>query len=80
MSKRSSRSALMVRSAADGSGAMGAIDPLPAAGTDAPRGVIQLSGGGPSQGANTLASTPIFRIALAMPRTWPCTPPGRLRL
>ena len=38
MSKRSSRSALMVRSAADGSGAIGAIDPLPAAGTDAPEG------------------------------------------
>ncbi len=80
MSKRSSRSALIVRRAADGSGAMGAIEPLPAAGTDAPRGVIQLSGGGPSQGASTLASTPMARIALTMPMTWPCTPPGTLRL
>ncbi len=79
-SKRSSRRALIVRRAAAGSGAIGATEPFPAAGTDAPRGVTQAAGGGPSQGARTWASTPSARIALAIPITWPWTPPGMLKL
>ena len=69
-----------MRRAAAGSGAIGATEPLPAAGTEAPRGVTHGSGGGPSHGASTRASTPMTRSARAMPSTWPCTPPGMLRL
>ena len=39
-------SARMVRSAADGSGASGAIEPLAASGSELPSGVTKLSGGG----------------------------------
>ena len=55
-SKSSSRSARMVRSWADGSGAMGATDPLAAVGTLLPRGVTPASGGGPSHGPSTRTS------------------------
>ena len=34
------------------------------------------SGGGPSHGPMTRASTPSVRSARASPSTWPCTPPG----
>ena len=70
----------MVRKAADGSGAIGATEPLPAAGTDAPRGDTHGSGGGPSHGASTRASTPMDLNARPRPSTWCCTPPGMLRL
>ena len=80
MSNCSSLKARMVRRAAEGSGAIGATEPLPAAGTDAPSGETQGSGGGPSQGASTWASTPMDRRARASPSTWCCTPPGMLRL
>ena len=48
----------MVRSAADGSGASGAIEPLAAVGRLLPSGVTNGSGGGPSHGASTRASWP----------------------
>ena len=40
----------MVRSWAEGSGAIGATEPLAAVGTLRPRGVTPASGGGPSHG------------------------------
>ena len=49
-SKSSSRSARIVRSCADGSGASGATEPFAAVGTLRPRGVTPASGGGPSHG------------------------------
>ena len=70
----------MVRMAHDGSGAMGAIDPLAAVGMLLPRGITPTSGGGPSHGPSTRASWPSVRSARASPRTWPCTPPGTVRL
>ena len=79
-SKRSSRSARMVRSWADGSGAIGAIEPLTAVGMLSPSGVTPESGGGPSQGPSTRTSWPRARNDRASASTWPCTPPGRVRL
>src|SRR6478735_3529143 len=79
-SKRSSRSALIVRSWADGSGAMGAIEPLAGVGMLSPRGVTPGSGGGPSHGPRTRTSWPSSRSERASPSACPCTPPGRLRL
>ena len=55
-SKASSLRARIVRSAADGSGASGAIDPFAAVGSELPSGVTKLSGGGPSHGPSTRAS------------------------
>jgi len=79
-SKSSSHTARITRSCADRSGASGATEPLVANGMDAPNGVTPGSGGGPSHGANTRTSWPRRRSALARPSTWPCTPPGTLRL
>jgi hypothetical protein len=55
----------MVLSAQEKSGAIGATDPLAAIGTELPRGVTDASGGGPSHGPSTRASTPVFRNARA---------------
>ena len=54
-SKPSSRTARMRRSWAEGSGAIGATEPLAAVGMLLPSGVTHPSGGGPSDGARTLA-------------------------
>jgi hypothetical protein len=54
----SSRRARIVRSAAEASGANGAIEPLAAVGRLLPSGVTNGSGGGPSQGPSTRASWP----------------------
>ena len=62
-SKSSSRSALIVRSAAAGSGASGAIEPLADVAMLLPRGVTPASGGGPSHGASSRASWPSLRSA-----------------
>ncbi len=70
----------MVRSAAAGSGATAAIDPFAAVGTEFPREVTDASGGGPSHGPSTRASTPARRNAWPSPNTCPCTPPGNDRL
>ena len=45
-----------------------------------PSGVTPASGGGPSHGASTRTSWPMVRMVRASPSTWPCTPPGTLRL
>ena len=79
-SNASSRSARMVRSWAETSGAIGATDPLDGVGMLTPSGVTPASGGGPSQGASTRTSWPIVRIVRASPSTCPWTPPGTLRL
>ncbi len=55
-SNASSLRARSVRSAADGSGASGATDPLAAVGNELPSEVTKLSGGGPSHGPSTRAS------------------------
>ena len=55
-SNRSSLSALIVRRAAEASGASGAIEPLAAVGRLLPSGVTNASGGGPSHGPSTRAS------------------------
>ena len=55
-SNASSLSARIVRSAADASGASGAIEPLAAVGRLLPSGVTNASGGGPSHGPSTRAS------------------------
>ena len=68
-SKASSRRARMVRSWAEGSGAMGATEPLAAVGTLLPSGVTPASGGGPSQGASTRTSWPSWRRVRANPST-----------
>jgi len=70
----------MVRSAFDGSGATGAIEPFTAVGMLLPSGVIPTSGGAPSHGPSTRTWWPRPRSALASPRTCPCTPPGTDRL
>ena len=80
MSKASSLSARIVRSAADASGASGAIEPLAAVGRLLPSGVTNASGGGPSHGPSTRASWPCRRSSRASPSTWACTPPGTVRL
>ncbi len=59
---------------------MGATEPLAARGTELPRGVTPGSGGGPSHGPSTLAWCPAARSDRASPSTWPCTPPGGVRL
>ena len=79
-SNASSRSARIVRSCADRSGAIGATDPLAAVGTLLPSGVTPASGGGPSHGPSTRTSWPAVRSARANPRIWPWTPPGSDRL
>jgi hypothetical protein len=55
-SNSSSRNTRSVLSAAAGSGASGAIEPLAAVGRLSPRGVTNGSGGGPSHGARTRTS------------------------
>ena len=80
MSNASSLSALIVRSAAEASGAIGATEPLAAVGRLLPSGVTKDSGGGPSHGPSTRASWPRRRSSRARPSTWPCTPPGTVRL
>ena len=70
----------MVRRAQEKSGAIGATEPLAAIGTESPSGVTEASGGGPSHGPSTRASSPRLRRARARPSTWPCTPPGSVRL
>ena len=70
----------MVRSCAEMSGAIGAIEPFDAVGTLLPSGVTNSSGGGPSHGASTRVSWPRRRSARARASTWPWTPPGMLRL
>ena len=42
--------------------------------------VTPASGGGPSHGASTRASWPSARSTRASPSTWPCTPPGSVKL
>src|SRR5207237_67832 len=74
------RNARSVRSWADGSGAIGATEPFAAVGTERPRGVTPASGGGPSHGPSTRTSCPRLRNERAKPSTWPCTPPGTVRL
>src|SRR5690349_20311202 len=74
------RRARIVRTAADGSGAIGATDPLVAHGIDLPSGVTPGSGGGPSQGAKTCTTWPMSRKARASARTCIWTPPGIVRL
>ena len=66
-SKASSRRARMVRSWHDGSGAIGATEPLAAVGIDRPSGVTPASGGGPSHGPSTRTSWPEVRSARAKP-------------
>jgi hypothetical protein len=61
-------------------GAMGATEPLAASGTHIPSGVTPPSGGGPSHGPSTRTSCPSARNDRARPSTWPCTPPGKLKL
>ncbi|CAB4764779.1 unannotated protein [freshwater metagenome] len=56
ISKASSLIARIVRSAAEGSGASGAVEPFAAVGRLLPSGVTNGSGGGPSQGPSTRAS------------------------
>ena len=51
-----------------------------AVGIEFPSGMTYSSGGGPSQGARTRASWPSSLSTRARPSTWPCTPPGRVRL
>ena len=70
----------MVRSEHDGSGASGAIEPLAEVGRLLPSGVTNVAGGGPSHGASTRTSMPIWRSSRARPSTWACTPPGIDRL
>ena len=53
-----------MRSAAEASGASGAIEPLAAVGRLLPSGVTNASGGGPSHGPSTRASWP-WRAQLA---------------
>jgi hypothetical protein len=79
-SNSSSRTARIVRSAADGSGASGAIEPLAAVGKLLPSGVTNVAGGAPSHGPSTRASCPIARSSRASPITCACTPPGMVRL
>jgi biotin carboxylase len=55
---------------------MGEIEPLVEKPMLEPTVVIPGSGGGPSVGPITRASTPSARKARASPRTWPWTPPG----
>jgi hypothetical protein len=55
-SNSSSLRARIVRSAADGSGASGAIEPFADVGRLLPSGVTNGSGGGPSQGPSTRTS------------------------
>ncbi len=57
-SNPSSRTARMRRSWAEGSGAIGATEPLAAVGIELPSGVTQPSGGGPSEGASTRPGAP----------------------
>jgi hypothetical protein len=68
-SGRMLRSAAMVRRVATGPGAIGATEPLLSHSTLGPIEITPGSGGGPSQGATTLASTPSARSARASPRT-----------
>ena len=62
------------------SGATGATEPFDAVGRLLPSGVTNSSGGGPSHGASTLVSYPRRRMLRARASTWPCTPPGMVRL
>ena len=55
---------------------IGAIEPFDGKPRVGPRLVIPASGGGPSDGARTRASTPTPRSARASPSTWTCTPPS----
>ena len=72
------RSASSVRSDASFCAcAIGEIEPLLTKRTLGPTEVTPGSGGGPSHGPMTRASTPSVRSARASPSTWPCTPPGR---
>ena len=79
-SKSSSHNARIVRSAADGSGATGATEPLDDVGMLIPTGVDE-HGGRRSVARRQhprLVAAP--RSDRARARTWPWTPPGRLRL
>ena len=69
------RAASSVRRATARPTAIGATEPLLGIRVLAPTLVIPGSGGGPSQGATTRASTPKPRSARAKPSTWPWTPP-----
>ena len=76
----SSLSTRRVRSAADGSGAIGATEPLAERGSESPSGVMKLSGGGPSHGPSTRVSWPRRRSSRARPSTCAWTPPGTVKL
>ena len=76
----SSHSARMVRSCAWGLGEIGAMEPLAAFITDGPMTVTPPSVGGASAGARIWTLCPRSRSARARPSTWPCTPPGTVRL
>ena len=70
----------MVRSAADGSGASGAIEPFAEVGRLLPSGVTNVAGGGPSHGPSTRTSIPDARSVRARAITCIWTPPGIDRL
>jgi hypothetical protein len=70
------RSASSVRRATALPDAIGATEPLESNRVLGPTVVIPGSGGGPSLGASTRASSPSARRLRARPSTWPCTPPA----